>query len=70
MKAPDNTAIPMCAKHHRQWHDGTGVFGSLPKLERFIWAQRAIARTQDAHSKGVLHVVKAALKKGAADASR
>lgn len=48
MKAPDNTAIPLCADHHRAWHDASGVFARLTKMERFAWSQRAIAETQAA----------------------
>ena len=46
MKAPDDTAIPLCDHHHRSWHDATGVFRGLTKLERFAWSQRAVAETQ------------------------
>jgi hypothetical protein len=52
MKAPDDTAIPLCSKHHRQWHDGTGVFAPFTKLQRFAWSQRAIADTQGRYSGG------------------
>lgn len=45
----DDSAVPLCDRHHRQWHDANGVFAGLSRLERFAWAQRAIARTQAAY---------------------
>jgi hypothetical protein len=50
MKADDSTAIPLCDRHHRQWHDANGVFAGLTKLQRFAWSQRAIADTQGRYS--------------------
>ena len=38
MKADDDTAIPLCAVHHRDWHDNQGPFFTLSKLERFAWS--------------------------------
>ena len=38
MKAPDDTAIPLCSAHHRAWHDGAGPFLGMSKLERFAWS--------------------------------
>ncbi len=52
MKADDKTAIPLCDRHHRQWHDANGVFAGLSKLERFAWSVRAIAATQAARERG------------------
>lgn len=46
MKADDSTAIPLCRRHHRQWHDASGVFEGLSKLERFAWSVNAIAVAQ------------------------
>ena len=46
MKAPDDTAIPLCAAHHDAWHSATGVFFGLTKMQRFAWAVQAIADTQ------------------------
>lgn len=45
----DDSAVPLCDRHHRQWHDANGVFAGLSKFERFAWATRAIARTQAAY---------------------
>lgn len=44
----DSDAIPLCERHHQQWHDANGVFAGLSKLERFAWSQRAIAVTRAA----------------------
>lgn len=46
MKAHDDTCIALCEKHHRQWHDGTGVFAQWDKIDRRMWADAAIADTQ------------------------
>jgi len=48
MKAPDDTAIPLCEKHHRAWHDMTGIFAGLSKLERRRWsaARRAALKSE------------------------
>jgi len=54
MKAEDSTAIPFCGNHHRHWHDATGIFGGLTKLERFAWSMRAIAKTQAKYSAAAL----------------
>jgi len=49
MKAVDDTAIPLCEHHHRCWHDATGLFRGLTKMERFAWSIQAIAATQAAY---------------------
>lgn len=48
MKAPDNTAIPLCETHHREWHAATGMFFGWTKLLRRYWADEAIEWTRAA----------------------
>ena len=50
MKADDLTAIPLCAKHHRAWHDMTPPFSGMNKLERFAWSERIIAHYQELYA--------------------
>ncbi len=42
----DRDAIPLCSKHHRDWHECTGPFRGLSRLERFAWSVDAISRTR------------------------
>jgi hypothetical protein len=44
----DDTCIPLCDRHHSQWHGATGVFRFLGKLQRFAWSMKQIAATQAA----------------------
>lgn len=46
MKADDSTVIAMCEKHHRAWHDATGVFAGWTKADRRAWADAAIDDTR------------------------
>lgn len=46
LKAQDNTAIPLCNKHHRAWHDTNGVFRGWTKAQRRYWADAAIQDTR------------------------
>lgn len=45
-RAHDDTAIPLCLKHHRAWHDANGVFKTWNKLKRRIWRDQQIRWTQ------------------------
>lgn len=36
-KADDTTAFALCAKHHRQFHDGTGFFEGMDQSARRAW---------------------------------
>jgi hypothetical protein len=45
-KAPDDTAVPLCVRHHVEWHDASGHFASLDKAGRRLWAEAAIVDTQ------------------------
>lgn len=47
-KAHDNTAVPLCVLHHRQFHDGSGAFAGWNKDKRRQWSEAAIAATQAA----------------------
>lgn len=44
----DVDAVPLCAKHHRAWHEDRPPFRGLDRLQRFAWATRAIADTRAA----------------------
>ena len=44
----DADAVPLCMIHHKDWHEGTGPFLFLSRLERFAWAMLRIAETQAA----------------------
>lgn len=41
-KASDDTCIPLCERHHREWHDGNGVFVGGQKAWR-PWVEQEIA---------------------------
>jgi predicted nucleic acid binding AN1-type Zn finger protein len=45
-KCSDRETIPLCAAHHRQWHDCAGIFSGWSKEHRREFAARAIADTQ------------------------
>lgn len=46
-KAPDDTAVPLCLKHHEEWHNASGYFRHLDKDGRREWAEKAIAETRE-----------------------
>lgn len=50
-KRMDRTAIPLCKRHHGDWHDaaGNGYFGGWRKDARRDWAAAAIGLTQLLH---------------------
>ncbi len=50
LKAPDARAIPLCLKHHRNFHDAVGVFKGWPKAHRKDWQRRMVAKTQAAYA--------------------
>jgi hypothetical protein len=50
MKAADDTAIPLCEKHHRAFHDHRPPFAGLTKFEKFAWSMRVVADTQGRYS--------------------
>jgi hypothetical protein len=45
-KAHDETAIPLCTAHHRQWHDHRGPFRDWTAQRRRDWADGRIEETQ------------------------
>lgn len=45
-KAADDTAIPLCAQHHQEWHNAGGFFGMLTKVVKARWVEDAIAATR------------------------
>lgn len=47
-KAHDETCIPLCTKHHRAWHDASGVFKTWRRDERRKWTEKQIRFTQAA----------------------
>lgn len=38
----DTTCVPLCLKHHRNWHDASGLFKDFCKDERREWATTQI----------------------------
>lgn len=46
LKAPDNTCIPLCRRHHAEWHAASGYFRGWDRARRRIWADDRIAETQ------------------------
>jgi hypothetical protein len=47
-RAHDNTAVPLCTGHHRDWHDGAGAFKGWTKDQCRAWTEAAVAATQAA----------------------
>lgn len=45
-KSNDSTAIPLCLKHHDEWHSANGWTKHLVKDARRAWAESAIAVTR------------------------
>ncbi len=41
-RAGDDTAIPLCLKHHRCWHDASGPFKTWKKHQRRGWIDQQI----------------------------
>jgi hypothetical protein len=48
LKHHDHMAMPMCVKHHRQFHDAKGRFFEASKADRQSWQQRQV---EDYHPK-------------------
>jgi len=46
MKAADDTAIPLCYRHHQQWHDASGYFHGMTRSERRKWSDERIIETR------------------------
>lgn len=46
LKAPDDTAIPLCHHHHAEWHDLRGYFLGWTKTQRRQWSDEQIAATR------------------------
>ena len=45
-KAPDDTAVPLCLKHHQDWHGASGYFKEMGQEARREWAEEAIMKTR------------------------
>lgn len=45
-KAPDWESMPLCAKHHREFHDARGYFGGWDKRWRRDWQRSQVAYVQ------------------------
>jgi hypothetical protein len=54
-KASDDTAVCLCSKHHRQWHDCDGMFSGWTRDERdsFAWLSIETTRQQVAARRGL-----------------
>lgn len=46
-KSHDHEAVPLCAAHHRDWHNCTGVFKGRDRAWRAGFAEGVIAQTRD-----------------------
>jgi hypothetical protein len=46
LKAPDDQAIPLCTRHHRDRHNHTGPFKSMTKDQRKTWEADMVANYQ------------------------
>lgn len=49
-KSHDREAMPMCWRHHRDFHDGKGIFDSWTREERRIWQELQVQRCQKLYS--------------------
>lgn len=47
-KSPDLEAIPLCFKHHREFHEGKGVFEYWTRHYRRMWQEAQVDRCQKA----------------------
>ena len=45
-KAPDNTCIPLCSRHHRDRHAAMGMFFDRSRAWKRAWRLMAIDKTQ------------------------
>jgi hypothetical protein len=50
-KAPDWTCVPLCGRHHRDYHELTGPFRPGGKAARRRWASAAIIETVMRHAR-------------------
>lgn len=50
-KADDRTCVPLCRRHHVEWHGATGPFKPWDREVRRAWAVKTIARTQARHAR-------------------
>lgn len=41
-RAHDDTCIPLCVKHHQDWHSAAGPFRPLDKERRRQWSEQQI----------------------------
>ncbi len=46
LKASDDTAIPLCAKHHEEWHGASGFFRRFDRDLRRHWSDKQIDDTR------------------------
>jgi len=46
IKSSDDTAIPLCAQHHADWHNCAGFFRLLTDVVRARWVADAIQATR------------------------
>lgn len=50
MKAPDREALPLCARCHRDFHDGNGFCDGWNRAQRHLFQALAVERCQRAYS--------------------
>lgn len=51
-KAEDRTCIPLCRRHHTEWHGASGPFKPWDREQRRAWALRMIGQTQARNARG------------------
>lgn len=50
LRAHDHETMPLCAKHHKQLHEFTGMFEHDSRMSRLAWQERRIAEHQKRYS--------------------
>lgn len=50
----DQKTIPLCDKHHREWHVHNGIFNDWDRARRQAWSTWAVSFTQLERQGGVL----------------
>jgi hypothetical protein len=51
IRVHDHLTIPSCARHHRQFHAGTGYFKGWSKERKLKWQERWIARLRKRYAR-------------------
>lgn len=49
-KAPDDTVIPMCTRHHRDRTESKGIFAYMSPEQRKQWRDRAVEHARELYA--------------------